>query len=273
MGTSALSNLSMLSLQRTYSRTRASQAESIERVSSGLRVNRAEDDPAGLGYATNLETTHGSLKQAMRNINDALSLIDTAEGATSEVEEILNRLRENAVYAASETITNQERAYIQLEVGELLEEIDRIGSQTQLSGFNMLAATQDVSVLVGATAQTGNLVDLHFEEVSVNALGLTGLSLASSTGAQSAIDVIDSAVDTLNDSRLTYGATQNRLTGALDNLTMYYNLNLESAESSIRDADLAREASRMARYDTMAQAGVASLLQAKGLSSSLIGLL
>jgi flagellin len=273
MGMSMLSNLAVLSSQNQYIRTRSDQAQSIERVSSGFRINRAEDDPAGLGLATNLDTTQGSVRQAMRNANDALSLLDTAEGGLSEVLNILSRLRESSVAASSETLKDEERTYIQLEVDQLLEQIDRLGEQTSFNGFNMLENSSSIDALIGTDASGGNLLTINFDEVSTTALSLSGLSLTTAGSAQAAIDSIDSARDLINKSRVGYGSAQNRIHSALENMSLYYSPNLESAESTIRDADIAVESSLLAKFQTMAQAGLAGLVQARGLSSELVSML
>ena len=249
--------------------------KSFERISSGLRIARAADDAAGLGVAENLKVAASSAKVAARNIGDGISMISVAEGATSEVASILGRMRELAVQSASETLGDDERAYIQDEYVALALEVDRIASVTEFNGA-MLAdgSLPTVSVQVGIRATANDVVDLAMADLRATTLGIDSgvLDLSTSGGAAVALDVIDAAVDSVSAYRSLMGAGENRLNNALNNLEVFIE-NTKAAESQIRDADLGEESAELAKMQVLQQAGVAVLAQAKNLPQSVIQLL
>jgi len=254
--------------------TNKSLGNTLGRISSGLRVNSAADDAAGLGVATNLETDAKSTTQAMRNANDGISIIQTAESASSEVVDILQRMRELAVQSSSETLDDDERSYISDEFDELSDEIARIANVTEFNGIELSdGTTTQIDVQVGIQNNTSSRITLDVGELTTTALGLTAsVSLSTVTDAQEAIDSIDAALDTVNGYRSDLGAVQNRLDSAINNSQAYLEA-LSSAQSSIIDADLATETSEMTKMQIMQQAGVAALAQAKNMNQSVISLL
>lgn len=245
----------------------------LERLSSGLRINRGADDAAGLGVANNLRAANASLKVAHRNASDAISVIQTAEGSAAEVGAIVERMRELAVQSASETLADDERQYIQEEFTQLVSEIDRIAAITNFNGVQLSDGSNvTLSVQVGIGSSADNQIDITLGDLSTTALGVDVLDLSTSLGATTALDTFDTAIDTLNGYHSSYGAVQNRIQSAMRNLETYAD-NLSSAESVIRDADFAMEAAEMAKFQTMQQAGVSVLAQANQLSQSALKLI
>lgn len=243
----------------------------FNRISSGLRINTAGDDAAGLAVAENLDAVARSLRQASRNTNDGISVIQTAEGATNEVANIIKRMRELAVQSASDTLANTERAFIDDEYQQLSSEIDRIANITSFNGVQLLDGSGNIDVQVGAENTANDLITIIVGDLRSSALALPA-DLLTSTAARAALDDLDTALGTVNSVRSNYGAVQNRLESTLRNLTTYTQ-SLGAAESRIRDADFAFESSEMAKFQTMQQAGVAVLGQANQLSSAALRLL
>jgi len=261
-------NVSAMNATTRLNRSNRGLSSTLGRISSGLRINSAADDAAGLGVAENLSAASRSVRVAQRNTNDGISVVQTAEGATNEVSNILKRMRELSVQSASETLDDGERAYIQDEFVQLSEEVDRIASVTEFNGVALTDGTNaTIAVQVGINNTANDSVDITLGDLSAATLGVdTGaIDLSSSTGAGTAIGAIDTALDTLNGYRSDLGATQNRLESSLSNLENY-DQSLSAAESQIRDADFAKEASEMAKYQVMQQAGVAALAQAKSIN-------
>jgi flagellin len=256
-------------------RTNGSLSHSLSRVSTGLRITKAADDAAGLGVATNLQAASVSTGQAMRNANDGISIIQTAEGASNEVVDILQRMRELAVQSSSETLQDAERTYIQDEYNELRSEIGRIASVTEFNGIQLSDATNtQLEVQVGIESANSSRITINLGDLQVSALALDSgtVDLDNATSAQSAIDAIDTALDTVNQYRSTLGAVQNRIDSALNSAQIYQE-NLAGAESNIRDADYATETAELTKFQIMQQAGVAALAQAKNMNQSVISLL
>ena len=264
--TSALYNLN---------RTSRSLAGSFQRISSGLRISEAKDDAAGLGVAEALDASEKSARVAMRNTNDGMSLISVAEGGTSEVSNIVKRMRELAVQSASETLDDDERAYIQDEYVQLAEEIDRIASVTEFNGVSLLEGTNtQIGVQVGISDSASDSINITLGDLRSTVLGVdTGsIDLSTSTGATSALTTLDTALDTLSSYRSDYGAMANRLDSALSNLETFTE-NISSAQSQIRDADFAYETAEMSKLQVMQQAGLSILAQANGLNEGVLALL
>ena len=268
-------NTASINAMTSLNKTNRSLAKSFERLSSGLRISRAADDAAGLGVAENLDNAARSAKVAMRNVNDGISVIATAEGATNEVSNILKRMRELAVQSASETLADDERAYIQDEFSELSAEVDRIATVTEFNGTALAdGSTTQMGVQVGIGDTAADQIDITMGDYRATVLGVdTGaMDLSSSTGATSALSALDDALDTVSSNRSKLGASQNRLESALNNLETYHE-NLRSAESRIRDADFAYETAELTKNQIMQQAGVSVLAQAKGVSQSALNLI
>jgi flagellin len=268
-------NVSAMRAAAALTRTQGSLSQTLQRVSTGLRVTKAADDAAGSAVAMNLSTQARSGRQAIRNANDGISVIQTAEAASKEVLNILDRMRELAVQSASETLDDGERDYIDDEFEALSEEVQRIAKATE---FNDLAladgTTASLTVQVGVTSGTESEVAITLGDLTSSTLGVaTGdIDLTAATAAQSAIDTIDTAIDSVNSIRADYGSTQNRLDSSIGNMTAYVE-SLSAAASQIMDADYAHETSEMTRLQVMQQAGVAALAQAKGINQSVVSLL
>lgn len=270
-------NVTALGAANTLNSTQGALSQTLARVSSGLRVTRAADDAAGSAVAANLSTKARSGMQAIRNANDGISVIQTAEAATKEVISILDRMRELAVQSSSETLHDDERAYIDTEFEELSAEVERIAQSTE---FNDIALTNGdtstMSVQVGISGGSSSQIEITLGNLEADNLnvdtGTSGVDLSSASSAKTAISTIDNALDTVNSMRADYGATQNRLGSAITNMTAYTE-NLTAAASRIQDADYAHETAEMTRLQVMQQAGVAALGQARGINQSVLSLL
>jgi flagellin len=270
-------NLSAMRAASSLNVTQGKLSNTLARISTGLRVTKAADDAAGSAVAQNLSTQARSGKQAIRNSNDGISIIQTAEAATKEVLNILDRMRELAVQSASETLENGERAYIDDEFEALSDEVERIAQATEFNDIQLADGTSaTLTVQVGVTSGTESEVAITLGNLTATNLGvdtgITGVDLSTATAAQTAIDTIDNAIDSVNTIRADYGSSQNRLDSAISNMTTYVE-SLTAAASQIMDADYAHETSEMTRLQVMQQAGVAALAQAKGINQSIVSLL
>jgi flagellin len=272
------SNLSSLNALNNLNRTNGNLSDTFGRISSGLRINKAADDAAGLAVAENLDAGVRSLGMAKRNANDGIAVVQVAEGATNEVAEVLKRMRELAVQSSSETLESTERTYVQAEYEQLHSEIDRIADVTEFNGLKLTNATNTtLGVQVGMYNTTDDRISVDFGDISTSGTSGLGLAtasvgLASVASAQAAIDSIDNALDTVNTYRSTYGAVQNRLDSAIRSLDTYSE-NLKAAESQIRDADFAHEAAEMSKQQIMQQAGTAILGQANQINQGALRLI
>ncbi|MEQ1506441.1 MAG: flagellin [Myxococcota bacterium] len=252
-----------------------SLSSSFAKISSGLRITKAGDDAAGLGVAENLSAAQRGLRQAMRNTNDGVSLIEVAEGSTNEVGNIVKRMRELAVQSSSETLDNNERAYIQTEFSELAGEVDRIANVTEFNGVTLGdGANTQLDVQVGINNTANDRITIKLGDLRATTLGVdTGsIDLSTSGGGQAALTVLDTALDTVNGYRADFGASQNRLESATRNLETYTE-HIAGAESRIRDADFAYETSEMSKNQILQQAGVAVLAQANTVNQGALRLL
>ena len=268
-------NLSALRASNALNSTQSNLSHTLAKISGGLRVTKAADDAAGSAVASNLNTVARSGKQAMRNANDGISIIQTAESATYEVLNILDRMRELAVQSSSETLDNSERSYINDEFEQLSDEIERIAQATEFNDLRLADGTHTtLSVQVGVTSGTESQLDITLGDLSVTTLGVdtTTVDLTTATTAQSAIDDIDDAIDSVNSVRADYGAVQNRIDSSIANMTTYVE-SLTAAKSQIMDTDYASETAEMTRLQVMQQAGVAALAQARTINQSVISLL
>nr|AFK73944.1 flagellin protein FliC12 [Candidatus Magnetococcus massalia]CRH07708.1 Flagellin [Candidatus Magnetococcus massalia] len=253
-------NVAALKATSNLSLSNRSLNKSFERLSSGLRVNSAADDAAGLSIASRLSAQVRGTNQAIRNSNDAISLIQVTEGALGETEAALQRIRELAVQASSDTMTSTDRDNIQVEVDELVSEIDRIAFDTQFNGVTLLSAGgAQFSMQVGANEDQ----QVYLSVTQAHASGLLGwdkISMGSAT-ATSAITGIDTALDSVNSARARLGAMQNRFESIVTNLTSISE-GTQEAHSRIMDADVATETANLTRAAIIQQAGVAILAQA-----------
>ena len=279
MALTVRTNIASIRASNRLNSTQSSLTSSLERISSGLRVNRAADDAAGMSVATRMDSDNTSLKQAIRNANDGISLIQTAEGGLNEIYNILVRMRELSVQASNETYNSQDRALIDTEFTELASEIERIASIANFNRQEILSATTTMTLQIGIHNNGDNQLDIALSTIAatLGALSLNDSNVAASgittlARAQSAIDVLDAALNTVNTRRSRLGSFQNRLENAINEATNYSE-NLASSASQILDVDYAEESANMTRYQIMQQAGVAALGQAKAIPQSVVSLL
>jgi flagellin len=256
------------------SRNQRNLTQSFNRISSGLRINSAADDAAGLAMSENMDADTRSMRQAQRNTHDGISVVQTAEGATNEVADIVKRMRELAVQSSSETLASTERGYIQTEFTELSSEVNRIANITEFNGVALGNATSTLNVQVGIDASADSRVSITIGDLRATTLGLDSgnMTLNTTADAKTALTDLDTALGTINSARSKYGSVQNRLESALNNLETYTE-NLASATSTIRDADFAHETAEMSKFQIMQQAGVSILGQANGLNAGALRLI
>jgi|TARA_R100001132_G_C3275017_1_gene97590 flagellin len=270
------SNLASLNAQRNLESSQSSLNQSLQRLSSGLRINSAKDDAAGLFIAEQLTRDIRGTNQAVRNASDGISLGQTAEGALGEIGNNLQRIRELAVQSANATTGN--RTGIQAEVDQLTQEISRIIQTTEFAGNGLLSAVNSLTFQVGASGAASNQLSISTVSMTGIAgysadLAATGTIDVSTAGAASgALANLSTALDTVNQSRATYGALQNRFEAVISNLQNYAE-NLTAARSRIQDADFAAETANLTRAQILQQAGVSILAQANTLPQTALSLL
>jgi len=264
-------NISALNAWRGLSVTNTSLQKSLEKLSSGLRINRAADDAAGLAISEKMRAQIRGLNQAIRNAQDGISLIQTAEGALNETHSILQRMRELAVQAANDTETDADRGQLQAEVTALIAEIDRIANTTQFNTKNLLDGSFSGAIIhIGANA--GQNLSLSIANMDATAIGVKDVSISTQSGANAAITTIDAAINTVSTTRSGLGAIQNRLEHTIANLGVAAE-NLTAAESRIRDVDMAQEMMAFTRNQILVQAGTAMLAQANMAPQAVLKLL
>jgi flagellin len=266
-------NPSSVSAQRNLTVNTNQLQRSVERLSSGLRITRAADDAAGLGVSETLRAHIRSINQATRNANDGISLTQVADGAAATIGNLLSRLRELTTQSASGTIGATERSYLDQEFVTLRSEIDRIASVSEFNGQALLSgASNSFEVFVGFKSGSGNSLTADLNDLTVEAVGLTGVNISTSANAQSALSNIDSAISSVATARAEYGSIQNRFEAAISNLQVTSE-NFVAAESRIRDADIAYETSQFTKNQVLVQSGVAVLAQANSLPQQALALL
>ena len=244
----------------------------FQRISSGLRINKAGDDAAGLGVAENLDMEYRGVRQAMRNANDGVSVVNIAEASANEVGNIIKRMRELAVQSSSGTLATTERSYIQTEFVQLTSEIDRIANTTEFNGVKLANAGGTVEVQVGVNNTGNDRIAITLGNLtSATGLNIVGTSMSTALQAQAALSVIDNAMNKVNGFRATFGAVQNRFESALRNLDTYSE-NIMAGQSRIRDADFAYETAASAKNQILQQSGVAVLAQANQLNQAALRL-
>jgi len=269
-------NVSALQAMKTLQKTQLNLNSSIQKVSSGSRINKSADDISGLTVSSRLRTDNQSLKQAMKNTNLGISVIQTAEGSLNEVYNILTRMRELAVQASNDTYNSTDRSHMQIEFNQLRSEISNISSHTNFNRIAILNSSDTMKFQIGIHNQSNNQFELALSTISAT-LGSLGISQASAnittlSTSQKSITTIDTALSSINDKRARLGAYQNRLESAL-NTASTYSQNLSATISSISDVDYATETAEMTKFQIMQQSGVAALSQAKSLPQSVLSLL
>ncbi|GAB79459.1 flagellin [Austwickia chelonae] len=271
MGLQINTNVAALNAYRNLSGTQGSMNTSLERLSSGLRINRAADDAAGLAISEKLRSQVNGLNQAQANAQDGISLIQTAEGALNETHSILQRMRTLAVQSSSDTNTNSDRAQIQKEVTALISELDGISTRTQFNGMTLVDGSfKDKQLQIGAN--NGQTMTVTISGVSSTSLTVNGLKLDTQTEAAAALTTLDTAINTVSGLRADLGALQNRLQHTVSNLGVSAE-NLSASQSRIRDTDMAKEMTSFTRSQILQNAGVSMLAQANQAPQSVLKLL
>jgi flagellin len=276
MGLRINTNVASLNAQNNLKISSDRKEAALQKMSSGLRINKAADDAAGLAISENLKASIRGNQQATRNANDGVSLIQVAEGGMNEVSNILIRLRELSVQAASDTIGNTERGFINIEVNQLKEEVGRISNVTRFNDTKLLnGEAGQIEVQVGTSnniAEDRLQLDLANTNVGPDALGIGGLDFSEKSSAQDAMGSIDAAITSVNANRANLGAIQNRLQSTISNLAVSSE-NLAASNSRIRDADLAVESSELVKQSILQQSGTSVLAQANMNSQSVLKLI
>ena len=284
MAVRIFNNIPSLNAQRILGINNGRLAQSVERISSGIRINRGSDDAAGLAISEGLRSDIRALRQAVRNANDGVSLINVTEGALNEQSGILIRLRELASQAATGTVGSTERQTIQLEYTALRNEVDRIAQTTEFNGQKLVegslassvTSSSHILIQVGLDNSSFSRINLN-TEVDLGAMTSTGLSIhelsvTSSDAALTALEQINTSIGTLTQGRGKIGAVQNRLIRTISTLSIAIE-NLSAAESAIRDADIAEEVALLTRNQILVQAATAMVGQANLIPQSVLQLL
>lgn len=276
MGLRINTNVASLNAQRNLGSTRISMNKSLEKLSSGQRINRAGDDAAGLAISENLKAQIKGLGQAERNAEDGVSLVQIAEGGLGEVSNILIRLRELSVQAASDTIGVTERKFLNVEFEQLTSEVDRIANSTEFNRVPLLNGTGAVFDIQIGTRNDPVSDRLTFDassaDVNVAALGLNLASVSDKISAQNSLTSIDQAIISVSGIRADFGALQNRLQSTVNNIQVSIE-NLSSANSRVRDTDIAAETAELTKQNILMQAGTSVLSQANSSTNSALSLI
>ncbi len=264
-------NVSADFANRALAQTGRQMEKSIEKLATGLRINRAGDDASGLAVSETLRSQIRGLRQAQRNVFDSISFIQTAEGSLQEVHSILHRLRELAIQSANAVYSEQDRSLLQIEVSQLIEEIDRIAETTEFNRFKILdGSNQDFQFQVGANP--GQNITVVMKTMTAEAIGVPGLTMETVSSANDALRRVDEAVDTVSRQRANFGAVQNRLEHVVSSLAVAEE-NLQAAESRIRDTNMATEIVNFMRLRILQDSSVAMLMQANLRPESVMRLL
>ncbi|MBE6024126.1 MAG: flagellin [Cellulosilyticum sp.] len=264
-------NLSAINTQRQMYKTSGAQSKASEKLSSGLRINRAGDDAAGLAISEKMRGQVNGLNQASRNAQDGISMIQTAEGALDETHSMLQRLRTLSVQSANGTYVSADRNNIQAEVEQLTSEITEIANKTQFNKMNLLNGdTSTVEFQVGANS--GQTISVSMKEMTATALSINDINLSNASDAKSAITAIDDAINAVSEFRANLGAVQNRLEHTISSVDNSAE-NLQAAESRIRDTDMAKEMMEFTRTNVLSQATQSMLAQANAKPNQVLSLL
>ena len=284
MALKIFNNPASINAQRLLAQNSQRLAKSVERISSGVRINKASDDAAGLAVSEALRSDIRAMRQAMRNANDGISMINVTEGALNEQSAILIRLRELASQSSTGTVGSTERQTIQLEFNSLRNEVDRITQSTTFNGQGLIdgalsstiSSANQVVLHIGINSNANSQINLNEEmnlsAITSTALSIQNLSLTSIDSALTALASLNSAISSVAQGRGKVGAVQNRLTRTIQNLGVTIE-NLQAAESSIRDADIAEEIAELTRNQILVQSATAMVGQANMIPQSILQLL
>ncbi len=277
MGLRIATNIASESVQKNLRQVSTEGQDSLAKLSSGKRINKASDDAAGLAIATNLSAQTRGLRQATRNANDGISLVQTAEGGINEVSNILIRLRELSVQAASDTVGDKERGFLDKEYQQLTQEVDRISQATVFNGSSLLNGESETGTLdfqVGAFAGEQNVIKFDANETNItsDSIGIAGSGVSGKETAKDSIEMIDNAINQVSGQRANLGAIQSRLQSTVSNLEIQ-TINQDAARSTIEDADVAAETAKMASNNVIKSAGISTLAQANAIPNSALRLI
>jgi flagellin len=265
MGLRIATNTQSLAAQRNLGINSMAQKNSLEKLASGSRINRAADDAAGLAIAEKMRASIRTVRQDIRNANDGISMIQTAEGAMNEVGNILIRFRELSTQAASDTVSNTERAFIDKEVQQLKAEVDRIAHVTEFNGHKLLSGEGDALEIQVGMNNNPELDRFKYDTAKTNVtldhVGLSGISTVDKESSRENLGKIDTAIRTLSENRAELGALQNRFQSSVNSMTIY-DENMSGARSRIWDVDMASETAELTKNNILSQAGVSVLSQA-----------
>jgi flagellin len=276
-------NINSLISQNALVKNNRALSTSMEQLSTGKRINSAADDAAGLAISNKMTSQIRGLNQAVRNANDGISMLQTAEGATQEITNMLQRMRELAVQAANDTYQSSDRSALNAEVAELQDEITRIGRNTEWNGMKLfiqesagsaggIGTSGSVRLQVGVDGTDTDRISVQLNKIDTTTLGVSGISLSTAVSASAALQTLDAAISMIDEDRATFGATINRLTYAVDNLTNV-SQNANASRSRILDTDYAKASAELARTQIIQQAATAILAQANQSQQSVLKLL
>jgi flagellin len=263
-------NIEAFNAHRQLTNTANLQSKAMEKLSSGYRINRASDDAAGLAISQKLRAQVSGLDQSARNAQDAISLVQTGEGAMAEVHSMLNRLRDLAVQYNNGTLSSSDKTAITDEVGQLCAEVARIGSDTKFNGITLLTGSTSISFQVGA--EDGQTISVSGTQLFGAGSTYKVDSAVFTFSGTVSLSSIDAAINNVSTARGTFGSVQNRLEHAVNNLSTLQE-NLQSSESRIRDVDMAKEMVNFTKLQILQQAGTAMLAQANQSSNGVLSLL
>ena len=275
MGLRIYNNVEAQNAHRQLQATNGKLSDTMERLSSGLRINRAADDAAGLAVSEEMRTQIRGMKVASRNALDGVSLVQVADGALSGVNDMLQRIRDLAVQAANGTLTDLQRGNLNQEVQSIIAEMARVASDTEFNGVKILSgsvATAASAITLQVGANGNQVIAFTVATMTASDLGISGLSVSTAASATAAIASIDAAIRSVNSQRASMGAIQNRLEQTISRLELTSE-NLQAAESRIRDADMASEMIDYTRNQILQQSGTAMLAQANQAPQSILQLL
>jgi len=270
-------NTSSLNAQRNLNRTGRFLNRSITRLSSGLKINSAADDAAGIAVSEGLRAQIRGFDQAIENANDGIAILQTTEGSYNSISDLLIRMRELAVQAANDSLTNKERGYLNTEFEDLTTELTRISDVAEYNGVKLLDGTAgdgagNLVFQIGTRNTLNDQIPVQLKDQDATSLGVDVLAIDALANAQASITGIDTALDTLATDRARLGSKINELNVTVDNLALTVE-NLSAANSQIRDADISKESAEFTKYNVLMQSGVAMLSQANGVPQMALKLL
>jgi flagellin len=276
MGLRIATNIASQTVQKNLKQVSGEGNSELEKLSSGKRITKAADDAAGLAISTNLEAQTKGLRQATRNANDGISLVQTAEGGLNETSNILVRLRELTIQASSDTVGDKERGFLNKEFSELSKEVDRISDSTTFNGSQLLngkgKGTMDFQVGAFAGEQNRITFDSGETDSSSGSIGIKGASIEEKGSALDAISSVDEAISKVSGQRANLGSIQSRLASTVKNLEVQ-TINQDNARSVIQDVDVAEASAKLASNTVVKNAGVSTLAQANQLPMSALRLI